>query len=222
MPHNAVMDHAAEFFDAIRNGDANLVRMLLASDPRLSEARNRDGATAALWAIYTRHPDLAPVVLGEREPDFFEACALGRRDRAAALLAADAALLNADSADGFPALGLAVFFGHSDVARDLLDAGADASRAARNALGVAPSMRRWPAEACRWWNCCWRTGPIPTRPRAAVQPRCTQPPATAVARWWRSCWPLAPTRTVKPKTAKHPPIVARQYGHADLAGELDS
>lgn len=222
MPHNAVMDHAAEFFDAIRNGDANLVRTLLASDPRLSEARNRDGATAALWAIYTRHPDLAPVVLGEREPDFFEACALGRRDRAAALLAADAALLNADSADGFPALGLAVFFGHSDVARDLLDAGADASRAARNALGVAPLHA---AVAC---------GSLPlvelllahgADPNAAEGGGAT-PLHSAAGHGSREMVAKLMAAGADPhrktKDGKTPADVARQYGHPELAGELDS
>src|SRR2546423_9805462 len=132
------MDHTAEFFDAIRAGDANRVQTLLTRDPNLSQARNRDGASAALWAVYTQHPELAPIVLGTGEPDFFEACALGRRDRVAALLAADAALANAYSADGFPALGLAVFFGHADVARDLLEAGADARPSPPYALGVAP------------------------------------------------------------------------------------
>ena len=85
----APADRAAPFFDAIRKGDAGAVRVLLSSDPTLAAARNADGATPALWAAYTRHPELAPTVLAGRDPDFFEACALGNIERASALLARD-------------------------------------------------------------------------------------------------------------------------------------
>ena len=64
-------------FDAIRQGDAEQVRELLAADPALGEARNAQGATPLLWAVYTRHAELAPLLLSGRQADFFEACALG-------------------------------------------------------------------------------------------------------------------------------------------------
>jgi len=82
--------------------------------------------------------DLAPILLGSREPDFFEACALGRTDRAAGLIAIDATLVNAHAPDGFTGLGLACFFRHIDTARLLLDHGADPSLASSNALHLAP------------------------------------------------------------------------------------
>src|ERR1700691_3198105 len=113
----------APLFDAIRKGDAALVRALLASDPTLPGARNPDGATPALWAAYTRHPELATTVLAGREPDFFEACVLGDGQRASALLASDPKLIDAYSADGFTPLGLAVFFGHEELAGQLVAVG---------------------------------------------------------------------------------------------------
>ena len=216
------MDHTAEFFDAIRAGDANLVQTLLAREPHLSEARNSDGATAVLWAVYTRHPELAPVVLGAREPDFFEACALGRRDRVATLLAADAAKVNAYSADGFPALGLAVFFGHADLAHDLLDVGADAGLAARNALGVAPLHA---AVAC---------GSLPlielllahgANPNAGEAGGAT-PLHSAAGHGSREMVAKLLAHGADPhrknKEGKTPADFARQYGRADLASELDA
>jgi hypothetical protein len=45
---------------------------------------------------------------------------------------------NQHSGDGFTGLGYARFFGHADLARLLLDGGADPSLAARNPLRVAP------------------------------------------------------------------------------------
>jgi ankyrin repeat protein len=125
-------------FDAIRQGDAERVRALLASDPKLADARNAEGATPALWCVYTRHPELEAIVLAGREPDFFEACALGNRDRASALLARDPQLADSYSGDGFTPLGLAVFFGHEELARQFVAAGADVNRPSRNAIRVAP------------------------------------------------------------------------------------
>ncbi|HJT86642.1 MAG TPA: hypothetical protein VJ732_02275, partial [Bryobacteraceae bacterium] len=109
-------ERTTEFFDAIRKGDAAAVRALLAAAPKLAEAHNADGATPALWAAYTRHPELAETVLGGRAPDFFEACALGRGDRSAKLLEQNPKLIEDYSGDGFTGLGLAVFFGHVEIA----------------------------------------------------------------------------------------------------------
>jgi ankyrin repeat protein len=133
-----VQDAVARLFDAIRRGDAAAVRELVEADPKLREARNSEGATAVLWAVYSRHGELAPTLLGARQPDFFEACALGRRDRAGELLRSDPGLARAHSADGFSGLGLALFFGHGEEARMLVDAGADVNEPSHNAIKVAP------------------------------------------------------------------------------------
>jgi ankyrin repeat protein len=117
-------------FDAIRQGDADQVKALLAADPSLATARTPQGASAVLWAAYTRHSELAPVLLGSRQPDFFEACALG--------MPAETQDANAFAPDGFTGLGLACFFGHIEIARHLLDRGADPNLASNNDLHVAP------------------------------------------------------------------------------------
>ncbi len=114
-------------FAVIRSGNADEVRALLAGDSELGNARTPEGATPALWAIYTGHADLVPLLLGSRAPDIFEACALGRTERIGELLSSDSALINSHSADGFTALGFACFFKHLDAAKLLLAHGADAS-----------------------------------------------------------------------------------------------
>jgi ankyrin repeat protein len=129
---------SAELFDAIRKGDAARVQSLVSAKPELAQAKNSDGATAVLWAVYTRHPELAPAVLSAREPDFFEACALGKHDRVRALLSEDPAWAARHSGDGFGGLGLAVYFGHIEIARMLVDAAADVNSPSRNALRVSP------------------------------------------------------------------------------------
>jgi ankyrin repeat protein len=125
-------------FDSIRSGNAEEVKTLLAADPGLSSARTPEGATPVLWAIYTGHVELVPLLLGSRAPDFFEASALGRMERVAELLEAEPSLINSHSPDGFTALGFACFFRHIPTAKMLLDRGADPGLASNNALRVAP------------------------------------------------------------------------------------
>jgi ankyrin repeat protein len=64
--------------------------------------------------------------------DVFEAAALGRTDRLRELLDEDPSGANAFGADGFHPLGLACFFGQVDVARLLLERGADVNALSRN------------------------------------------------------------------------------------------
>jgi|SRR5882724_8978266 len=125
-------------FDSIRGGNTEEVKALLAANPELASSRTPEGATPVLWAIYTGRSELAPILLGSRAPDFFEAAALGRTERVAEVLDADASQVNGHSADGFTALGFACFFRHLDTAKLLMDRGADPGLASNNALHVAP------------------------------------------------------------------------------------
>ena len=53
--------------------------------------------------------------------NIFEACAAGRRERVETLLDRAPVLARGYSPDGYPPLGLAVFFGHEEIAALLLD-----------------------------------------------------------------------------------------------------
>src|SRR6476469_1580055 len=117
------------FFAAIDAGDAESVAAALATDPALAAARDADGVSATMHALYRGRRDLAETIAAALpELDVFEAAALGRLDRLEALLVAEPALATARSADGFTALHYPAFFGVGDAAaasRLLLDAGAD-------------------------------------------------------------------------------------------------
>jgi len=128
-----------QLFEAIRAGDASRVSELLEAAPGLAGARAPEGASAVLMAIYCGHPEMVRlfedrgVVL-----NLFEACAAGRSERGAALVGGDPALVGGFSDDGYPALGLAVFFGHDDIAGMLIERGADVNAASRNRQCVTP------------------------------------------------------------------------------------
>src|SRR5437868_3016214 len=124
-----------ELFTAIRNDDAAAVAALLDEDRALLGATSHE-ITPVLFAVYYGHPDLARLFV-ERGAQLSpaELAALG-----------DQRALDCDlagySQDGFPLLGLAIFFRHPELARDaatmrlLLDRGAEVN--ARQQLGFTP------------------------------------------------------------------------------------
>jgi ankyrin repeat protein len=124
---------------AVRKGDAGAVQALLDADPALVNARRPDGSSFVLFAIYSGHPRLVNVFREHgRSLDLFEAASSGYAPAVRAFLASDPAAARAVSPDGFPVLGLAVFFGHTAVADLLLASGADPNAAATNPMKVTP------------------------------------------------------------------------------------
>lgn len=127
-----------ELFDAIRRGDVAAVKSLVDRDPSAASAR-LTGVSAVLTALYHGQTELVRLLVDRgASVDFPEACALGHLDRVQTMLAANPSLLDARSADGFPPLGLAIFFRHPDVAKYLIERGADVNAVANNAQRVAP------------------------------------------------------------------------------------
>jgi len=128
-----------QLFEAIRAGDASRVSELLELAPGLAGAKGPDGASAVLMAIYCGHPEMVRLFEDRGvELNVFEACAAGRRERVAELIDSTPALIRGYSDDGYPALGLAVFFGHDDIAGMLIESGADVNAVARNSHRVTP------------------------------------------------------------------------------------
>lgn len=132
-------DRYEAFLDAVKKGDAQQVKALLSSDAHLSASRAKSGESAALLAIYYRHPELVDSLLeAGLELDIFEACAAGKLARADQILVHQPGLVNAYAPDGFTLLGLAAFFGHESLVVTLLEKGAQVNLRSHNALGVQP------------------------------------------------------------------------------------
>jgi ankyrin repeat protein len=127
-----------DFFDAIKAGDAAKAGALLDVDPSLLDERDGN-VSPILLALYHGKADLARSFVERGATlSFPEACAVGDLARVRALLDSDPSLLDARSDDGYPALGLAIFFRQPEVARLLIERGADVNAAADNAMRVAP------------------------------------------------------------------------------------
>ena len=130
------------FFAALDAGDSDGVAAAIATDPGLAAARDDDGVSATMHALYHGRRDLAETIAAALpELDVFEAAALGRVERLEALLAGDPALAAARSADGFTALHFPAFFGVGEAAaatRALIGSGADVNARSDNPLSVLP------------------------------------------------------------------------------------
>jgi uncharacterized protein len=207
-------------FDAIRQGDAERVRALLAAEPALAESRTPEGATPVLWAVYTGHAELAPLLLAGREADFFEACALGDAVRASDLASGDAALVNQHSGDGFTGLGYACFFGHAGLAKLLLDSGADVNLAARNGLAVSPLHSAVARDDASLVELLLARGANPNAHEGSGM----TPLHTAAGHGNRDVIAMlraAGARAIPAKDGRTPADIAREHGHAELAGDVE-
>jgi ankyrin repeat protein len=130
-----------DFLAAVTGRDVSRVRALAEESPSLAAAKNENGVSAPLLALYHRERETAEFLLARKEAitplDVFEAAAFGRTARLEAILDEEPALVDAYAADGFFPLGLAAFYGHEEAVRLLLARGASPNLAARNAMKVA-------------------------------------------------------------------------------------
>lgn len=128
----------SELLDAIKAGDGARIDTLIEQDPSLLTRAEND-VTPVLLAVYHGQREIARHLVQLGAPlSFPEACAIGESARVKTMFEADPTLLHTKSADGFPAIGLAIFFGHGGLAQWMIDNGADVNAIATNAARVAP------------------------------------------------------------------------------------
>jgi uncharacterized protein len=133
---------ATDLFIAIDAGDDAAVERLLAANPSLASARDADGVSATMHALYRGRRAIAEALAAALPAlDIFEAAALGRAECVRQLVAADPALARAQSPDGFTALHYPAFFGGAEAAaaaRALIDGGAEVDARSDNDFWVHP------------------------------------------------------------------------------------
>ncbi len=133
---------ADELFEAIGRGDRAAVEAAVAAEPGLAAARDGEGVSATMHALYHGRAEIAEAIAAALPGlDVFEAAALGRAGRVVELLAGDQSLAGSRSPDGFTALHYPAFFGRGDAvgaSRALLAAGADVNARSANGLSVLP------------------------------------------------------------------------------------
>ncbi len=133
------MTAVQDFFAAIKAGNNAEVNRLLDVEPSLVNATDQNGLSAVLIAAYYQEPDIAKLLVQRgAELNVFEACTVGELSRVKALVEQQPDLINAYAPDGFQPLGLAAFFGHTEVVEFLLKRGAQVNSPSKNDMRVMP------------------------------------------------------------------------------------
>lgn len=145
---------AAEFFEAIRAGNADAVRSQLDGDSSLASAKNESGISAVLMSIYTRRSEIRDVLLARGAVlELNDAAAVGNLERVQELVGKSSAVAKSYSPDGFPIFALAAAFGHLDIAKYLAEHGADIHATATNGSGynaLTGAVASGHTEIVRW------------------------------------------------------------------------
>ena len=112
-------------FAAMENDDLQMLRLRLISDPNLARAKDLNGNSLLLAAIYLGNQDALDLLLKSVDSLLAEeAAALGRTDRLVELFDAGEAAPDDLAPDGFGLLHLACMYGHRESVQMLLERGA--------------------------------------------------------------------------------------------------
>ena len=124
---------------AVQSGDVATVRTMLQQDPALASAKDPNGVSAVMHALYAHQAQIAELLIAAKPNlDIFEATAAGNQLRASKILDSDTEAAKCWSADGFTPLHFAAFFNRAEIARDLIRRGAEVDAASHNAMNVTP------------------------------------------------------------------------------------
>ena len=127
------MNTVADVMKAIQSNDIESLKGVFAAQPDLAGGRDDKGNSPLLISAYYGRGEMVRLILalGVR-PDIFESCAAGLIGEVQRLLKEDSSLVSQRSHDGWTPLHLAAFFGHLELTRILLDAGASMVAVANN------------------------------------------------------------------------------------------
>lgn len=212
------------FLNMIRRGETAEIAAAVEENPALARYRDAQGVSALMWSIYTRQPVIRDFLrLHAGDCDIHEAAALGDCDRLHVLIAGDAMLARAISADGWPPLHLAAAFATPAAVTLLLEHGAHVHQLSHNAmrsqalhaavtLGDSLETVRLLLEAGAEVNATQAGGYAPLHHAAA----------NGNAALSQLLVQYNADRTACCDQGKKPSDYARERGHEDLAATLDA
>ena len=112
---------------------------LLKAKPSIIDQIGENGESLLMQLLYLKKIDLSKIVISQKKKwNLFEAAASGQLKPLISILDKQPVQLNTLALDGFSALSLACFFGHLEVAKELLERGADVNLAANNESKIYP------------------------------------------------------------------------------------
>lgn len=128
-----------EITELIKAGENEKLKAQLNSNPSLAEGTTEQGISFLQFAAYCNNNNAIDIIRKHKNNlDIYEAASIGDRTILFQLLNKNPELINSFSSDGFTILGLASYFGHKDLVKQLLDKGADPNIPANNQFRVTP------------------------------------------------------------------------------------
>jgi len=129
----------SEAEELIRSGTNDRLEEMLEADPSLANQKTGQGISLLQFAAYCRNEDAVHLLRKlTRNPDVFEAASIGEVETVKALLEKHPGLIDSYAADGFTPLGLASFFGQTEMVNWLIEKGADPNKSSDNPFKVTP------------------------------------------------------------------------------------
>jgi ankyrin repeat protein len=230
-------------FELLQAGGADSLREILEHHPAASEARDSNGVSLIMQALYRGRRDLADLIASKKKAlDIFEAASLGHTERLqeciretrtrdasavkSSLLGSrslNSPSLDSCSNDGFTALHFACFFGQPEAARVLIESGAAVDVVAANPTQVMPLHSAASARNLEAARLLLQHGP-PAMVNVRQQGGWV-PIHAAAQNGDRPLVELLLEHHADPKVAndggKTPAMVAREKGHEEIAALLD-
>lgn len=128
-----------EICEIIQKGLNDKLTAILNETPEIINGKTEQGISFLQFAVYCRNNVAVDLFKQKKSQlDLYEAVSIGDLDRVKSLIENKPTLVNSYAPDGFTPLGLSCFFGYIDVAKYLIEKGADTSQASDNPLKVAP------------------------------------------------------------------------------------
>jgi uncharacterized protein len=123
------------FLNLIRSGDTTTIATEVEANPALASCRDAQGVSALMWSVYTGQPVVRDFLRQHVDNlDISEAASLGECEYLQKLIAEDAMLARAVSADGWPPLHLSAAFADPEAVTLLIEHGAHIHQFSHNPL----------------------------------------------------------------------------------------
>lgn len=134
-----VVEQVGKLVTAVKAGETADVAYILEGNPKLVNATDEQMLPVVMVAVYHRQGETVDMLRkAGAELSIFEAAALGDLEKVKSEVADWPEDVHEFGRDGFTALQLACYFGHEEVARWLVEQGADVEAAAQNEQKIRP------------------------------------------------------------------------------------
>ena len=129
----------AEITELIKTGENDRIQNLLQENPSIANGQTEQGISNLMFAIYCRNNAAVSIIKSFKSHiDLQEATGMGDIETVKSVIGQNPDLINSFSVDGFSPLGLACFFGQFEVAKYLVEKGANVNQPSNNPFRVAP------------------------------------------------------------------------------------